>query len=412
MHYPDHMRSSEAYWYVGERVGEVEGIARRAAEALANGDGRGALAVLEEVTDEYVGECEYLADSDGYVGDLFDGLGELWAEALLSTDLTPEERAGWADKLTAWQGEIDAYGVDDALNIALVAALSAWGEGEEEKADQQDNLFFDADTLAIIKLRILERQGRFQEYLTLARSTGQIPAYLVMLVLLDRPQEALAYGRTHLANREEALALARALCEHGEREESLEIAEQGLPLEGDGAELAVWLCDQAEAMGRQELAFRAAEQAFYSCISLAHYCRAGALAAEQWETRKTPLLDYARTAQYGTQGKVDVFLHEGLIDDAIAAVDSYAGHAMVSQVVDVAVKERPQWAIEACKKQAEPIMDRGKSQSYQAAAGWLARARQAYQELGQEEEWQAYFKALLETHRRKYTLVPLLKAIR
>jgi uncharacterized Zn finger protein len=57
-------------------------------------------------------------------------------------------------------------------------------------------------------------------------------------------------------------------------------------------------------------------------------------------------------------------------------------------------------------------MDRGKSQYYQAAASWLARAHQAYQELGQEEEWQAYFNALLETHRREYTLVPLLKAIR
>jgi hypothetical protein len=323
-------------------VGEVEGIARGALEALANGDGRGALEVLEAVTDKYVGECEYVDDSDGYLGDLFQGLGELWAEALLSTDLVQDERASWADKLTAWQGEIDEYGIDDALDIAIAAALSGWGDSEEEEANQEDNLFFDAGTLETIKLRILERQGRFQEYLTVARTAGQTKAYLVLLVRLDRPQEALTYGRTHLATREEALALARVLCEHGEREESLQVAEQGLPLEGRGAELAVWLRDQAEAMGRQGLALKAAEQAFYSCISLEHYRRAATLAVEQWETRKTALLAYARTAQtYETQGKVDVFLHEGLIDDAVATVDAYASHTIVNQVVDVAVKERP-----------------------------------------------------------------------
>lgn len=80
----------------------------------------------------------------------------------------------------------------------------------------------------------------------------QTEAYLTMLVRLDRAQEAVAYGQTHLAAPGEALALARALCEHGEREESLQIAEQGLTLDGRKAELAVWLHDQAEAMGQQE----------------------------------------------------------------------------------------------------------------------------------------------------------------
>lgn len=168
----------------------------------------------------------------------------------------------------------------------------------------------------------------------------QTEAYLTMLVRLDRAQEAVAYGQTHLAAPGEALALARALCEHGEREESLQIAEQGLTLDGRKAELAVWLHDQAEAMGQQELVLKAAEQAFRSHMSLEHYRSAAKLAGKQWEARKTALLEYARTTQgYETQGKVDVFLYEGLIDDATATVEPYASHTIVGKVVDVAIEE-------------------------------------------------------------------------
>src|SRR5579885_1332731 len=221
IHSLDRMRSSEAYWHVGAVVGEVEDIARRALEMLANGDGRGALASLEAVTDEYVDEWVNLDDSDGYAGELFRDLGKLWAEVLLSTDLSQDEREGWADMLTAWQREIGEYGVEDAFDIAIAAALSGWSD--EGAAVGNEDAFFDPQEMANIKLRILERQGRFHDYLELARAAGQTEAYLTMLVRLDRAQEAFMYGQTRLAIPTEALTLARALCEHGEREESLQI---------------------------------------------------------------------------------------------------------------------------------------------------------------------------------------------
>lgn len=414
-------RKSEAYWHVGEVVGEVKDIAHRALDILATGDGHGALAVLEVATDEVVEEWTNLDDSDGYVGDLFRGLGKLWAEVLLSTDLSQDERAGWADMLTAWQGEIDDYGFDDAFDIAIGAALSGWGDprsrqiGITDKGEAiwDEDTPFDTEELVQIKLRILERQERFDEYLALARVEHQTEAYLTMLVCLDRAQEAVAYGRMHLAAPGEALALARALYEHGEREESLQIAEQGLTLDGRKAELAVWLRDQAESMGQRELALKAAEQAFCSHMSLEHYRSVAKLAGEQWDARKTALLADARTAQgYETQGKVDVFLYEGLIDDAIAALGQYSGHELIGKVVDAALKERPEWVIQACQKQAEWIMNGGKSQYYQAAANWLAKAHQAYQMLNRNDEWQAYVNRLFQLHGRKYKLVPLLKGIK
>ena len=53
-----------------------------------------------------------------------------------------------------------------------------------------------------------------------------------------------------------------------------------------------------------------------------------------------------------------MFLHEGLIDDAIAALDTYASHTLVEQVVDAALQSQAhlEWVIQACRKQAEYIL--------------------------------------------------------
>jgi len=109
-------------------------------------------------------------------------------------------------------------------------------------------------------------------------------------------------------------------------------------------------------------------------------------------------LGIARTTQsYETQGKIDVFLHEGLIDDAIAALGSYASHTIIAQVVDVAIKERPEWAIQASKKQAESIMDGGKRNTMTQLPPGSPKAHKAYQTLNRNDEWQAYFKRAAAT---------------
>lgn len=112
IHSLDRMRASEAYWYVGSVVGEVVQIAGKAIELLEAGEVQAALTTLEAVTEEYIDEYEDLDDSDGEVGDSFNQLGKLWAEALLSTDLSQEEREGWAEQLTAWQDDLADYGIE------------------------------------------------------------------------------------------------------------------------------------------------------------------------------------------------------------------------------------------------------------------------------------------------------------
>jgi uncharacterized Zn finger protein len=75
------------------------------------------------------------------------------------------------------------------------------------------------------------------------------------------------------------------------------------------------------------------------------------------------------------------------------------------------VPSHPEWVITTSRREAEEIMDRGKSEYYSSAAHWLAHARDAYRVAGQQAEWQAYHAQLLTVHSRKYRLVPLLKAL-
>jgi len=387
---------------------------------IAAGDAPNALTVLEVLVEEYIEQLDLIGESEG----LFGELGTALAEALLSMDLTLVERRDWTEKLAEWRGQADDYGAGSGLLVAQdalkqgwdypplqrvlrgeITEAGAWEQGEEPPAY--------ADELAEARLNVLERQGRLQEYLYLAEAEGQTERYTTMLVRLDRVEEAVAYGLEHLTTPEQTLTLATALRERGDLENALRVAGRGLDLEGQGkAELAVWLRDLAAGMGRTDVALTAALAAFRAQLDLASYLRAQEIAGAAWPEYRPALLDRLRAVRsYYPQGPVDVFLHEGLIADAIVAVDAGATHTLVERVADAAIASRPDWVIAASRKQAEDIMNGGKSQYYGAAARWLARARDAYRAANREPEWRAYRADLLVQHARKYKLVPLIKAL-
>lgn len=278
---------------------------------------------------------------------------------------------------------------------------------EEEESDWVEG------GLAAARLRILERQGRIEEYLNLARATGQRVSYATMLVRLGRIEEATDCGLGDLITADEALALARALHEHGATPEALRVADRGLTLSGQQATIARWLRDQAKASGQTGRALGAALVAMRESPSLADYEAVQALAGERWPALREELLAGLRkSTSLGGQAKVDIFLHEGLIDDAIAVADAASySYSLVEKVVDAAIGSRPEWAIRASRQQAEPLMDAGKSQQYHHAIRWLGKARAAYLAAGHQAEWRAYLNDLLARHARKYSLVPGLKGL-
>lgn len=423
-------RDYDRYWSVGSVSGEVDQVLQSAWHLIRTGAGRSALPVLEAITEEVWSHYEEWDDSDGEGVPLFEGIGAAWCEALLSPDVTREERQRWGTKLAGWRDELADYGLEEGFAAAVQAAKQGWDSPPLLRVlqgqDTRERLWGDADdaerppdwiddaALARARLNVLERAGRWDEYLRFADAAGQVVAYAAMLVRRGDVPEAVAYARENVATTDEALTLAQALREYQEPWRALEIAEHGLGLQGAKAMLATWTAALAAALGETKRALAAAEIGMREAPTLDGYQQVQALAGADWPTHRTALLAHLRrlSAYYAyLSGPVEIFLHEGLIADAMAVVDCAAAHPLRETVADAALPTHPDWVITTSRREAEAIMNQGKSAYYGTAARWVARARDAWRVAGREADWHTYLQQLLTKHSRKYRLVPLLKAL-
>jgi uncharacterized Zn finger protein len=410
---------SEAYERVSGAVDRVDRVLDQARAWIEAGDVTKALACLEAITAEYVAGWLGLGDSGGYASGFFTTLGQVWTQAALVADLSPEERERWAGELTRWQAEIGDYLIDEAFDAPQAAFLQGWdhpslqrvlqGEVIDDEAWPDEVLWF-TDDLTVARLAILERQGRHQEYLNLARAAGQTERYVLMLARLGRSQEALSEGLHYLGQAGQFLALAQELRQAGAPAEALRAAEHGLTVGGPKGQLAVWLSDLALAAGRKKLALRAAAIAFQMAPNLEVYLRIRELTGGRWPGVREKLLAYLRRTTRA-HAQVDIFLYEELLDDAMAAAERGDDDALIEQVMDAVLEHRPEWVIRAARREAERIMDAGKAKYYDHAVDWLARAKTAYWVAGREAEWQAYLGEIRERHGRKYKLMGMLKGL-
>ena len=419
LHSLDHMRPSEAYWHVGRVVDQLNGVVDEAWSLIEAGDGRIALEALDAVTEEYMAGWQTLDDSDGEVSGFFYDLGRAWTEAILTADLTPDGFAGWGTQLKAWQQVLDKYGVDGAFTVATAATEQRWDysplqrilRGETlEGGVLSDGAPYPVEQLILARLNVLERQGRLEEFIRLAAAAGDSQRCATMLVRLGRIQEAVEYGLKHLRTTNEAQSFAETLRHQEEVGEAMRVAEHGLTLQGDKAPLAKWLRDAARDAGELERALAAAVVAVRAAPDLDSYMVAKELAGERWPRHRTKILEHLRQRDtLFIEGPVEIFLHEGLVADAIALVDRRGDDAFADHVVEAALDSHPDWVIQTCRRRAERIMNRGKSERYYDAVRVLFKARQAYHAAGRDEEWRSYLKDLLIRHGRKYKLVPLLR---
>ncbi|MEM9817478.1 MAG: SWIM zinc finger domain-containing protein, partial [Cyanobacteria bacterium P01_D01_bin.6] len=134
-------------------------------------------------------------------------------------------------------------------------------------------------------------------------------------------------------------------------------------------------------MGDRAAALEARILAFKAQPSFKGYCKLEELAATDWFELQGELLQYLRTARdWGKeQAQVDIFLHEGLMEDAIAAVSglrSYRGD-LILRVMDAVVDTHSQWVLDNARRRAKSIMDEGKAKYYHHAVNWLKRVKAA-----------------------------------
>ncbi len=421
----------DRYDYYGDEHGEIDLDAilephlEKVDELLAAGDVETAVTVITAIIEAYEDGLteldEWVYEANEYVfEETSTVLGAVLAEVLLSQELSPAERDAWLAQIDEWEGEIGDMG------MAVTAVEQGWtypplvatmqGTITEKGAWAGESPHF-ADELAQVRLRILERQGRFQEYIYLAEAEGQLDLYVNMLAHTGQVARALSEARQYLAYPTQILALAGVLTEQSENVAALEIGEYGLGLaeQAGKKELAQWLRDQAEQAGRPSLALQAAKIAFKHSCTLADYQAVARLAGNEWDMVKLELLPTLVQSGYGGQA-VEIYLHEGMLKEAMKKVESasqlYTYNGTLQKVVEATREKYPEWGIQKYQKLAEGIMDAGKAQHYDTAVSWLRQARDIYKQHHRQTDWEAYLDSLLATHQRKYKLVPMLRALR
>ena len=292
--------------------------------------------------------------------------------------------------------------------------LAARGVGHA-RVGQDEQAKTDIDAALAIEPRLTT--ARLQRA-KLAEKTGDLAS-----AKADYDQ-ALAEGTRYLASPDDILAVATALRERGALDQALRLAEHGLALpvphsdspyaisaEAQRAPLANWAAELAAGMGERERALRAADTALRIAPSLAAYRMVQEQAGDEWERLRGAALARLRNSP-AVAAKVDIFLHENMIDDAIAAVRESPDYSLLERVMTAAVPLRPDWVIEAASKQAQRIMEAGKSDRYFYAITWLTLVRDAYKVTGRADEWRAHVQAIRAQHGRKYKLMGMIDQLR
>ncbi|MDG4559599.1 MAG: SWIM zinc finger family protein [Candidatus Contendobacter sp.] len=428
-------------------VDDVIELAERARSVLDVGNGRAALAILEAITDEFSKHWEMLEETGEETSVFFDGTAALWIEALLDPSLSADEREQWAGHLADWVEDFDESAAEPLENLQTVVrqgwddpGLGAILRGEEPPGglwgdDPPPDDWRVQVTQA--RLRILAHTGQDEAYLHLAKAEKQYDLYALHLLKLGRVKDAAHAGLELPLSDAGTLELAKALYTRGEIEPAFQIAEHGLqrldtkPRQDEEfsavaermtefglydshpqSELATWLRDRAAEHGQIERARAAGVIAFRIAPRLAAYQSVQKLAGGDWPDLRRQLLDFLRQqARVSNETRIEIFLYENLVDDAIEATERYTSPRTLARVMDAAVNRQPQWVIAQARRQAEPIMDGTQSAHYEDAVLWLRKTKQAHEALGQQTEWRNYLVALRQKHQRKYKLMPLLKTL-
>lgn len=388
---------------------------------LEANDGASALLVLDAVLDTFIEEsldCEY----DEILDELSSDAIPFLTEALLMTDFSEQERRLWEEKLETWDGDVYEYGYGDLFAAPHAAIEQGWEDpllvailqGDEKQqglwGDDPPEYAYD---LTKARLNVLKRQGRLQELLHLAKAEGHVLSYLTVLVEQGRYEETVSYALEHGLEVGDIEGIPQALYDKGQWDEAFKIAEYGLTLYGSSSQLARWLRDNAIEASQKDLALKAAQAAFEESKELQDYKVLATLAGSEWDSLKLEMLERVKETHF-KNNLIDIYLYEKMHKELVELIDQggYWGSSKLVDVIDAVYKDFPEWAIEQCKKQAEPNMDAGKSKYYQQSVRWVERAGKIYLFAGKVDAWHDYIEGLIEQHIRKYTLRPQLESLR
>lgn len=443
------------YGEVYKVIGEIKPFLERAAY-------QGALALCETLLNTFINEVNSTEDmyegigfsDEGIFGD-FDGyLTEAVLGLQLNGHLNGAERKRLLHKVFAWNDQIG----NEWSSPSLSMTAHALAEGFQTRDEETEELLTEVARLELGKadkaayseicLRVLRATGRSGEALAFAKTTGQGAGYLMVLLEQGKLGQVMSEYREQIKNEQDALSVAQQLADD-HPEEALEVAQYGLQLvlqpdslkpdledkerspqkdrlqelglgflepnsrQNDRLALASFTKGLAARLGNNEATLDASLTEFELSASLPRYEALRNLTGADWLRVQAQLFANLRSADYPNyHAAADIFLKEGLVEDAVGVASKFShDDQLLQKVMGAVTNTHASWVIASACERAEPIMDGGRSNHYGSAAQWLNYAKTAYGASGREAAWLDYIASLRDKHKRKYKLLGALEGL-
>ncbi len=351
------------------------------------------LSAIETEIEEYPESSYYYEGEDSEV----ENLGFLLAEALLSLP-TDEERGKYETQIDSLIDEAEDYGIE-GLSLPLYVANNGWAEVSQSF----ENNF---DSLVSAKLNVLERQNKDAEFLKLAKEKKFHFRYATKIMELGKNDEAFEYAIKNFNSATDALNFAKLLRELNLFEQSVQIAEKGMTLEGRKKSLAEWIAPIEENLGNHEKALHAWQLVFAESPSLPLYQKLQTMSGGDWQNLQPQLMLIFKDTYYYRSELAEILLFDEKWDEAMMlGIKNNNSYGNTTEIVaDGLINHRPKWVIEISKANFDNLVKETKSTTYPRAVNWLKKAKLAYQTLGQEADWQRYFAEIKELYKRRSSL--------
>ncbi len=281
----------------------------------------------------------------------------------------------------------------------------------------QEELDRTASSVARLRLIILEQQKRYAEYENLARYEKLTLQLVHILIVQGKVDQALQISQIQVLTNVDALAIAKEFYDAQYIQQAILIASHGLTLEGwYKNDLCEWLGAVAEEQEDYSLAQKVHILAFETKILLSHYHQALKVTPpNETGSMKDQLLNFIRNKKstYVCEDAVDIFLHEGLLTDAMNEVSkpvvfAYSDGAALKKVMIAVMSSQMDWIAEQGLKQALAVINSGKANHYGQAIDWLQLVKEAYEKHDKLTDWYVCLNQIRIGHKTKRKLMEML----
>lgn len=405
-------------WYdSGVNSAELNGLVRMADNYVHAGDWRSGAVIYQIVAQEILEHYEEVADEEGDLGEVVnecaEGLGRCLSDA---TDPVQRETLLHAMfDIYRWDVDFGGIGIGDSVPDiileqatleerermavwvrAAMPAGSSWSDNYHRQVYGGFLLALEGDNLDD------------ETFLRIAKETGRTSDLVNRLLELNRIDEALDHLRSTESSNVLTLADLFVAGGHGD------LAEQLVRLRvqaGVDANFTIqfnsWLKRQAHARGDLATALDLALGLFRQRPSLSDYNEVQELATPlgRWEHLRAEILQQLEARQQHDL-LTEIHLREGNIEDALRAVTqvnnwlSYGEAPLPIRVARAAEATHPHDAMGIYVANAQKLISQRGRDNYATAARYLARVRDLYRHIGEEQVWRLLINDIREQNRQ------------